>query len=503
MTDTSAFAQAVDDPPERCDVLVAGAGMSGLELARHLDHRSGPRTVVLEAGPGDDLLHVNAAYPPAQALRKWLQPATDEFFWRPWDTASAPHYGLTAGLRRRVGGRSLYWHGVSLPLEDWALCEPHWPASLVRDLTASWSGGPPLYERVRADLAEWCGRPLAEPAPPVTIGRFSFLPTPQAIRPHRAGDGTRWQAYSPADYWVHGPGRDSTTVRVYSGLEVQSVHVNGGRAAGLVTRDAAGRTRLLAADTVVLAVGTIENTRLGLQALHDAGNRGGRVRAGLADHLVHGVVGVLAADTVPGDLLALAERDTFLYSPCPEARSNLFLRLSLNSAGAVVFDSWAMGEQLPGTACVVECVGDDGGPWRAVVRAGLSVADTAVVTGQRDRLAALWADFSGPLGRDVAAPVFPDFDRPSRMLEDVLPTLETLEPQAAPLAWSGPLGSEYHESGTLPVGEILDADLQFRDVPGLYAVGPCTYPRPGAANPSLTNLALSRRLAGQLFASAS
>lgn len=486
------------------EVVVVGGGMSGLELARHLDHRCGPRTVVLEAGPGGDLLHVNAAHPPARALRKWLRPSTDEFFWRPWDTASAPHYGLTAGLRRRVGGRSLYWHGVSLPLEDWALCEPYWPASVVSDLTASCAGGPALYDQVRADLAAWCGGPLAEPGPAVTIGRFSFRPTPQAIRPYPAADGPRWRAYSPADYWAEGRGRDSATVHVRSGLEVLSVQVSAGRAGGVVVRDADGGTGLLDADAVVLAAGTIENTRLGLRALHDAGALGRRVRAGLADHLVHGVTGVLAPDAVRPEVLAWARQDTFLYCPCPRDRSNIFLRISRNTPGAVVFDAWAMGEQLPGQACTVECVGDDDGPWRAVVHAGLSAADEAVVEAQRDRLAALWADFSATLaGGPGAPPVFPDFDRPSRMLEDVLPTLETLAPQAAPIAWSGPLGSEYHESGTLPIGEVLGEDLQFRDVPGLYAVGPCTFPRPGAANPSLTNLALSRRLALQLSARAS
>jgi choline dehydrogenase-like flavoprotein len=477
--------------------------MAGLELARHLDHPSGPRTVVLEAGPSTDLRHVNAAHPPAGALLKWLRPSTDEFFWRPWDTASAPHYGLTAGLRRRMGGRSLYWHGVSLPLEDWALREPFWPASVVRDLTISWAGGPSLYDQVRADLAAWRAGPLAEPGPLVTIGRFSFLPTPQAIRSHPAGDGPRWRAYSPADYWADGPGRHSATVRVCAGLEVQAVAVRDGRAAGLVARDSAGQTRMLAAGRIVLAAGTIENTRLGLQALHEAGALDRRVRPGLADHMVHGVVGVLAASAVPPEVRAWAERDVFVYTPCPPDRSNLFLRISRNQAGAVVFDSWAMGEQRPGESCTVECVGDGGEPWRAVVHAGLSDADTAVVRAQRDRLAALWADFSRLLGREPAAPAFPDFDQPACMLEDVLPALDTLEPQAEPLAWSGPLGSEYHEAGTLPIGEILGDDLQFRGVPGLYAAGPCTFPRPGAANPSLTNLALSRRLAAQLSSLAS
>lgn len=86
------------------------------------------------------------------------------------------------------------------------------------------------------------------------------------------------------------------------------------------------------------------------------------------------------------------------------------------------------------------------------------------------------------------------------MLEDVLPVLDTLEPRPEPIAWSGPLGSEYHESGTLPLGDVVDDDLAVRGITGLYAAGPCVYPRQGAANPSLTTLALSRRLAAHLAA---
>jgi len=38
------------------------------------------------------------------------------------------------GLRRRLGGRSLSLHAVTLLLKDWALDE-QWPESVVRDLT--------------------------------------------------------------------------------------------------------------------------------------------------------------------------------------------------------------------------------------------------------------------------------------------------------------------------------------------------------------------------------
>ncbi|HGH0635656.1 TPA: GMC family oxidoreductase, partial [Yersinia enterocolitica] len=48
---------------------------------------------------------------------------------------------------------------------------------------------------------------------------------------------------------------------------------------------------------------------------------------------------------------------------------------------------------------------------------------------------------------------------------------------------------------TLPLGEILNDNHEFNQINNLFAIGPSTFPRPGAANPSLTTLALSRRLA--------
>ena len=65
-----------------------------------------------------------------------------------------------------------------------------------------------------------------------------------------------------------------------------------------------------------------------------------------------------------------------------------------------------------------------------------------------------------------------------------------------PVTWSNTLGTEDHEGGTLPLGGILDDDGEFRSVRGLYAAGPATFPRLGAANPSLTTLALVHRARG-------
>src|SRR5437773_9953625 len=132
-------------------ILIIGGGLTGLQLAKDLTDRGEDGVLLLEAGPRDDLRHINRTHDPATALGMWVEPRRDPYFWRPWQSKTEPHYSGTAGLRRRLGGRSLYWHGVTLRLEPWALCEPWWPAEIIRDLTESWRGGASLYDQVGAE----------------------------------------------------------------------------------------------------------------------------------------------------------------------------------------------------------------------------------------------------------------------------------------------------------------------------------------------------------------
>jgi choline dehydrogenase-like flavoprotein len=55
------------------------------------------------------------------------------------------------------------------------------------------------------------------------------------------------------------------------------------------------------------------------------------------------------------------------------------------------------------------------------------------------------------------------------------------------------IGELDHESGGLPLGgEHVDVRGHLREAPGVAVAGPCLIPRAGAANPSLTTLALAR-----------
>lgn len=176
-----------EELPDQADILIVGGGLAGLELAAHLERAGADDVLVVEAGADGDLQHVYAANDAASADRIWTDEQSDEYFVQPWSSATEPHFGQGSGLRRRVGGRSLYWHGVLLPVEDWALTEADWPRAVIDDLAHSWQGGASLYDRVRSDLMEWSRQAATGGAAPddnaLRVGPFRFVDPPRAVRP--------------------------------------------------------------------------------------------------------------------------------------------------------------------------------------------------------------------------------------------------------------------------------------------------------------------------------
>ena len=65
------------------------------------------------------------------------------------------------------------------------------------------------------------------------------------------------------------------------------------------------------------------------------------------------------------------------------------------------------------------------------------------------------------------------------------------------------VGTTHHEAGTLKMGNnprtsVTDANGRFHYVPNVFAVGPSLFPSSGDANPVLTGIALTWRLARHL-----
>jgi choline dehydrogenase-like flavoprotein len=66
------------------------------------------------------------------------------------------------------------------------------------------------------------------------------------------------------------------------------------------------------------------------------------------------------------------------------------------------------------------------------------------------------------------------------------------------------LGTTHHEAGTLRMGDdrtrsVTDANGRFHDVQNVYVAGPALFPTTGSPNPMLTGIALARRLGNHLI----
>lgn len=486
--------------PASCHVVIVGAGLAGLETTLALEREKHHGVVVLDAGPAADLRHINASCAPDDALAMWLDYDADPCFRRSWLSDSPPHYATGSGLRRRVGGRSLYWHGVVLPIEDWALIPP-WPSTVVSDLRESWRQGDSLYDRVRRDLRQWAlggtvSGAFQAPANEVSpmLADVHLSPVPRAVR-RSTRHADRWLAYSPLDEW-----RDAETgstiqepdgVTLYAGAEVVNVIVANGAARGVVVKTNDGDRRTVRAETVVLAAGTVENSRLAIQALCENGSSVTRL-GGLVDHMVQGVYARVSRPAAHRLKEHLARGD--YWARCDDIRSNLFLSVHDAAEDTLHIDLQLSGEQLPSPDSYVVCTPSAAFPWAVTVCTETSPADLQLLQAQQRFLQCAWDALAALLEWPAVTLDFADYSRPSRtnafLLHDV--------PFDRPLTWSNSLGTEDHEAGTLGLGIVLDDQHEFMSIRNLFSIGPCVFPRSGAANPALTVLALARRMAAIL-----
>lgn len=416
------------------DVVVVGAGMAGLEAALALRSAGAGALVVVDGSVG--------GVPPPRLSSGGRLP--------------------DLRMHRRAGGRSLAWHGVTIRLEPWAL--DAWPTSVARALRTEW------YDAVEGDLEDWADAPLGlarehdrELGDRLTgLTGASWQVVPRAVR----ADADGWRAYTPLDRWSSGPSREETVPG--SVTEVVKAH---GRVAG-VRLAAGGET--IRAGRVLLAAGALETTRLVAQLR-------GRTEQEypLVDHLVQGFLVHLPGGALPSPGFAMwpADEDT---------RCTVFAR-TRDSAEGTTLDVWMMGEQLPDGASRLRYPDAGEPPWEAVLDPRLGPADAAVLDAGRSRMDALWSALDR--GEGPAWPAF--LDKSHSFAEALAVGAE----HGRPLPYTWPLGTVHHEGSSLPYGSGVDEDGRVPEVPGLWVAGPAAFGRPGAANPSLTTLALARRTA--------
>jgi glycine/D-amino acid oxidase-like deaminating enzyme len=431
------------------DTAVVGSGMAGAAVGAELA-QAGVDHLVLEAGPDLGRAHIGAHLDTTHLADPARDPSFAPFAIR------GNVYGPASGLRRRVGGRSLYWRGICLRIEPQALTR--WPAHLAALLGRR-------YVEVEAQLSAWSCRPCLTLARTDTERRvtdrildlgYQATPTPRAIRILENG---RWAAYSPL-FRTPAP-------TVLTGYEVRELRAAG---PGFLLISADGSR--LAARRVVLAAGLFANLAL------LAGLLGTTSEFRTFDHVASGVLAVL-----PPDDDAVEPMDISIHAGFHlQASSNLMVERRPDRAG-LLWDVWAMGEQPPEAASRVRVRKE--GVTVDLDRSGRAAVGE-VHAAQHDIVGTLMERLRAPLAAGRALP-FAQALSLARARTGVAVRYEV------------PLGELDHESGGLPLGgQHVDDDGGVRAVPGLFVVGPCVFHRAGAANPTLTNLALAGHVARNL-----
>lgn len=469
--------------PESCQVAVVGSGIAGLTLARELALSGVRSCVVLEAGPADDLRHKNNL-PEDTGLRLWHTAAEDPYFARSWTSDRPPHFHRASGIRRRVGGRSLYWHGVCLPIETDVLRA--WPRPVVEALGSVDGSG--LYADMVRRLEQWLGAPLDSCRGPLEAALLKWLlsqgyfarTVPQAARFDPA-TGVR-VPYSPVEHWLTKDAR--ALPPVHAKCEVlEMAPTSSGQVA--LTCEVAGTPRVLVAQRVCLAAGTLPTSVLAGRLMMRVAGTDECCLKGLNDHIVQGFTvslprRILALPRLPGHALAYVPR-------VDPTESNLFLDVTDTSdPDRVLLTAWTMGEQLSGESAV-RIPRDTGSP--TVVDVRFSEHDHRVIRHQTRQLMDLAT-------RLAAAPFLVDDWHFAEGSPEYLPARMRAgahgDDGIAFLPYVYPLGSVDHEAGTLPLGSPVADDYgALRCLPAVRVAGPATFPRSGAANPSLTNMALA------------
>ena len=468
------------------DVLVVGAGMSGLQFAKDVSGHA--HALILEAGENLGVNHIYWDSDTESAQMQWQSPSADASFNTTWISDTPPHYAGTSGLRQRLGGRSLYWHGVVLRMDTWALSPDRWPSSIITDL-------PTLYS---AQELECALSPVGQGALHLASllqasGLITAYPAPLAVKRDRTTTNrVRWAAYTPLTHWTQAL---SDLPPIVCNTEVISLLSGNGKIQGVrILNKRSQMVSTVHCDSVVLSAGTIENSRLAVEALYREGHLSSPELWGLTDHLVTGCMFRLELDVDAPTWLEPEIVSMALIPATESARSNFFIALNGHPLNRhlVFVDIWGMGEQMPQKENVIRFDVDSR---LTHVSAGYSAEDRRVLSQQQAAVAEIASKLTAELGKPKE--VRPPSD--TTRIGTVSNAYNLLDSQpdepTAPAWYLSPLGSVDHEGCTLPFGRVLAETGEFYGIQGLYAVGPCTFPRLGTANPSLTTLTLAKRTA--------
>lgn len=533
--------EAVSNP--RFDVVVIGSGMYGSYCAQRLFHDpSQPRVLVLEAGRflvPDHLqklprLDLSNPDDPTQPARGGESP--DGVWQRPYNTSSG-----AGGLAYCVGGRSLYWGGWCPRLTGDDLAR--WPEELAAYLpeayrrfetiagveaeTAFLRGG--LYERLTARLSAGSLRRLEPP-----------LPAPLAMIGEIVG-GSRlcaFDKFTSATLLIDAvredarrAGLDDRTRRLFVVPGARVLRLESGGDPRRVTRiDLVVPGEKVESEferkeypvpegcVVVLALGTIESTRLALDSFPSSPfAQDERMGRNLAAHMRSDVV-----VSVPLEHLGAAvapATGAAVPDPAAEPLDAAALLLQGRSRhGSFHLELTAVSGDADGASERLYRMIPDLDLFRLLLKerrpgfATIALRGHAETHGVRDRPVAeqdtSWINLSPfPSDRD-------EFDRPRAyvqwragdrernlwedMQEAMADLVRALGGTVEKRFGEEPMETCVHEAGTLWMGRagesVTDLHGRFHHVENAYCADQALFPTAGSADPVLTGLALADRV---------
>lgn len=507
----------LDGPPDgeqRADVAIIGGGIAGLILAARLRARA-KRVILIESGG--------------------RQPGGDSDLLNRVENRGMDYAAPLDGRARGLGGTSSKWGGALLPFL---------PADMDRD-TAGWGIDWPLrFDQLRGhidqveDIFRLPDGEFEERGQPLSQDQSGFL--------RRLAKWPRFDYRNVAQLYGRLIARDPQWM-VWVNATVTGIAVDQrGRIAAVEALAVSGQRLRVAAETVVIAAGAIESTRLAL--LFDRQTDGRLLgKSSAAGHYLHDHLSAYSALLIPRDRRALEELAAFRF----ERNGMRNLRFEISAAererlrlpggfGHVLFWSETPGPfdtlrdvyrgfqrgARPDRAQLAALV--RGSPWvaraafhRFVRRRLLPPADARfalnVVVEQRPRhdncisLSTRTDCFGQPLAAIDWRVDDEDIDCHRRLAEALhrywrsspLDRAAQLDPPDSAQADVAHSTGTYHPGGTMRMAGdssqgVVDADLRMFGSPNLFVASTAVFPRGGGANPTLMLAALTLRLADRI-----